>query len=185
MLVDLPTRPVPGAQTHSIRYRFRRIHECETTRSGMVWATRSRRMPLRCRPVRVRWAGCGAGAVSLPTMQKGDRFRVSALAAGGTRALPVRLRRGSDPIDPAARGGTPASVHASFCGTCGSPTPFVHPATGQFAVPAGSLEDDPECDAVRHIYVEHEASWYAWVEPAPRLTSAQVRDLRRSEASIR
>ena len=80
---------------------------------------------------------------------------------------------------------SPPPYPHTFCGTCGSPTPFVHAATGQFAVPAGSLENDPVCDAVRHIYVEHEAPWYGRVEPAPRLTSAQVRDLRRSEAATR
>ena len=113
------------------------------------------------------------GSAFLPSLQvASERFR---FVTGEEAIRSIRL-----PVEE-----SPPPYTHTFCGICGSPTPFVHPATGQFAVLAGSLEDDPECDAVRHIYVEHEASWYAWVEPAPRLTSAQVRDLRRSEAATR
>lgn len=72
----------------------------------------------------------------------------------------------------------PPYKHA-FCGICGSPSPFMHAAKGGMAVPAGSLDDDPAAESAVHIYTEHEASWLAQTETAPRLTSAQIRESRR------
>ena len=53
-----------------------------------------------------------------------------------------------------------------FCSNCGSPMPFRHKATDTIVIPAGALEDDPSIDTVRHIYVEHESSWYPLVATA-------------------
>lgn len=108
------------------------------------------------------------GSAFLPSLQvPQDRFRfVAGEEAVRSVALPVKER-------------PPAYTHA-FCSACGSPVPFVHAATGQVAVPAGSLDDDPEAEALRHIYVEHEASWYGRAGAAPRFTSRQIRELRRS-----
>ena len=107
------------------------------------------------------------GSAFLPSLQVvAERFR---FIAGEEAIRSIRL-----PLDE-----RPPPYEHAFCGICGSPVPFIHGATGRIAVPAGSLEDDPLADEVRHIYVEHEARWYVRAESAQRLTSAQVRDLRR------
>ena len=107
------------------------------------------------------------GSAFLPSLQVvAERFRfVAGEEAIRTICLPLEVR-------------PPPYLHA-FCGICGSPAPYIHAATGRIAVPAGSLEDDPPTDVVRHIYVEHEAPWYGRAKSAQRLTSAQIRDLRR------
>ena len=108
------------------------------------------------------------GSAFLPSLQvPAERFRFVS-GEGAIRLVELPLEEHPPPY-----------IHA-FCGMCGSPTPFPHPVTGRVAVPAGTLEDDPAAEAVRHIYVEHEAPWLARAESAPRLKSTQVWELRRS-----
>lgn len=49
-------------------------------------------------------------------------------------------------------------IFRSFCPTCGSRVPQLNP-TGVFAVPAGTLDDDPGVTPEFNIYTERKRGW--------------------------
>lgn len=55
------------------------------------------------------------------------------------------------------------------CGTCGSPTPMLHPDGGAYWVPAGLLDDDPGVRLAGHIFVDSKAPWDELAGDGPRL----------------
>lgn len=48
----------------------------------------------------------------------------------------------------------------SFCRTCGSPVPRLSRDGTGVLVPAGSLDDDPQCKPANSIWWNHRAPWY-------------------------
>jgi hypothetical protein len=74
----------------------------------------------------------------------------------------------------------PPAYRRSFCRVCGSPVPDPEPGGTWFEVPAGLLEDDPEIRPQRHIYVDAMAAWASIDDGLPKLSSEEVRRLRKS-----
>ena len=62
----------------------------------------------------------------------------------------------------------PSGWHTSFCSTCGSPGPNLHPSGGAYWVPAGVLDDDPGVAVAMHIFVDSKASWDEIAGSAPQ-----------------
>jgi hypothetical protein len=53
----------------------------------------------------------------------------------------------------------PTGWRTTFCRSCGSPAPNLHPSGGAYWVPAGLLDDDPGVGVEMHIFVDSKASW--------------------------
>ena len=53
----------------------------------------------------------------------------------------------------------PTGSRTTFCRSCGSPAPQLHPCGGAYLVPAGSLDDDPGVRVESHIFVGSKAPW--------------------------
>ncbi len=53
----------------------------------------------------------------------------------------------------------PTGLQSTFCRTCGSPAPRLHPSGGAYSVPAGVLDDDPQVRVEMHIFVGSKAPW--------------------------
>ena len=53
----------------------------------------------------------------------------------------------------------PTGWRTTFCRTCGSPLPELHPSGGAYWVPAGVLDDDPGVRIGGHIFVGSKAPW--------------------------
>jgi hypothetical protein len=53
----------------------------------------------------------------------------------------------------------PTGWRTGFCRVCGSPAPLLHENGKLFAVPAGSLDDDPGTRIEQHIFVGSKAGW--------------------------
>ncbi len=60
----------------------------------------------------------------------------------------------------------------SFCRVCGCPVPELRANGKLFAVPAGSLDDDPGTRVEQHIYVESRAVWDEIAGDAPQYQEA-------------
>lgn len=56
----------------------------------------------------------------------------------------------------------------TFCETCGSPMPQLHPSGGAYFVPAGVLDDDPGVSIGCHIFVGSKAPWDVISGDAPQ-----------------
>lgn len=55
-----------------------------------------------------------------------------------------------------------------FCGTCGSPMPFIDRNRDLGVVPAGSLDDDPGSRPTEQIFVGSKAPWYEITDALPQ-----------------
>lgn len=55
-----------------------------------------------------------------------------------------------------------------FCGTCGSPAPFVMEAYGIALVPVGALDGDPGAVPKEHLFVGSKAAWYEIPDTLPQ-----------------
>ena len=67
----------------------------------------------------------------------------------------------------------PPQYRREFCRNCGSPVPSATQEPGIYAVPAGSLDDDPGVSPREHVWVNCEAPWEQDINALPRLTEAQ------------
>ncbi len=56
----------------------------------------------------------------------------------------------------------------SFCRVCGCPVPELRANGKLFAVPAGSLDDDPGTRVEQHIYIGSKAAWDEIAGDAPQ-----------------
>jgi hypothetical protein len=65
-----------------------------------------------------------------------------------------------------------------FCRRCGSPVPNPKPDSTWFEVPSGSLDDDPELKADKHIFVEFRAPWFEIADNLPQYDLNALRKLR-------
>ena len=80
-----------------------------------------------------------------------------------------RWARGEDRVqvyDAPIRERPPAYRHV-FCRSCGSPLPIVNLQVGYAEIPAGSLEGDPGCRPLRHIFVGRKAAWHEISDDLP------------------
>lgn len=106
----------------------------------------------------------------------------SAFVAGlGVRVRDFRLLGGAELIRTfeAPILDHPPAYRVAFCSRCGSPVP--HPPEGAtwFEIPAGLLDDDPLLRPERHIFVECKSPWYEISDSLPRVTKAQLAELRK------
>lgn len=112
----------------------------------------------------------------------------SAFVAGlGVRVQDFRLLSGGELIETyeaPVRERAPG-YRAAFCSRCGSPAPRPAEGASWFEIPAGLLDDDPGLRPDKHIFVELASSWLAISDSLPRLTKAELIELRRAEASSR
>jgi hypothetical protein len=109
--------------------------------------------PLRsrnCHCMRCRKARSAAHASNLVTAVEGVRF-----TRGVERVASYKV--------PEAR-----FFAQSFCGTCGSPVPYVMRERNIAVVPMGTLDDDPGMRPEAHIFVGSKAPWYEIVDTLPR-----------------
>lgn len=70
--------------------------------------------------------------------------------------------------DSAQRYQRPSGWATTFCGTCGSPLPQLHPNGKVYWVPAGLLDDDPGVRVEQHIFVGSKAPWDEIAGDAPQ-----------------
>ncbi len=56
----------------------------------------------------------------------------------------------------------------TFCRSCGSPAPKLHPSGGAWWVPAGLIDGDPGVRVEGHIFVGSKASWDEIAGGAPQ-----------------
>lgn len=52
------------------------------------------------------------------------------------------------------------TISSSFCGSCGSPVPYVSKSGKALVVPAGSLDAAPNISPQDHIFWAERTSWY-------------------------
>lgn len=96
----------------------------------------------------------------------------SAFVAGlGVDTADYRLLQGAELIEryeaPVLEG--PPAYRTSFCRRCGSPVPDPPEGAKWFEIPAGTLDENPECVPDRHIFVELKASWFEISDALPQL----------------
>lgn len=106
----------------------------------------------------------------------------SAFAAGlGVRRNEFRLVDGRELIRTyeAPVRVTPPAYRTHFCSRCGSPVPDPDAGGVWLEIPAGLLDDDPQCRPERHIFVDSRSPWFAITDGLPRLDRAAVLELRR------
>ena len=72
----------------------------------------------------------------------------------------------------------PPAYGVHFCGTCGAPVPPADPEGEQMEIAAGLFDALPGIAPDRHIYIEHQASWYQRGDTWPTCTAAEIRALR-------
>lgn len=63
----------------------------------------------------------------------------------------------------------PPPYRASFCSRCGSPVPNPASNSKLLEIPAGLLDDDPGMQPDKHIFVEHNPSWFRITDELPQL----------------
>lgn len=68
----------------------------------------------------------------------------------------------------------PPAYRVSFCSRCGSPVPDPQMKRGFFEVPAGCLDDDPECRPDKHIFTDFASPWYEITDELPQLDRAAL-----------
>lgn len=68
----------------------------------------------------------------------------------------------------------PSGWSTTFCRTCGSKAPGLHPSGGAYFVPAGCLDDDPTLPIGGHIYVGSKASWDEIGGSAPQFQEGPI-----------
>ena len=105
----------------------------------------------------------------------------SAFMAGlGVRAADFRFVCGKEMIRSyeAPIREAPPAYRVSFCSRCGSPVPDPPQGADWFEIPAGLLDDDPLLRPDKHIFVDRKSAWHAITDALPRLTKAQLVDLR-------
>lgn len=106
----------------------------------------------------------------------------SAFVAGlGVRVEDFRLLSGSELIRTyeAPIVERPPAYRVAFCSRCGSPVPDPPAGADWFEIPAGLLDDDPGISPDKHIFVEIKSPWFAITDQLPRLTKAELVELRR------
>jgi hypothetical protein len=67
---------------------------------------------------------------------------------------------------------TESGYGRSFCNRCGSPVPSVSEHTGNVAIPAGTLDGDPRCEPVGHIYTGSSAAFFDCSRQYPHFPEA-------------
>ena len=73
----------------------------------------------------------------------------------------------------------PPAYRVAFCSRCGSPVPDPPAGAEWFEIPAGLLEGDPLLRPDKHIFVECKSAWYEIADALPRLTKAELVELRK------
>lgn len=58
--------------------------------------------------------------------------------------------------------------HRGFCGNCGSPVVNYVEQAGEYGVPLGVLDDDPEIRPGFHIFVGSKAPWFEITDDLPQ-----------------
>jgi len=72
----------------------------------------------------------------------------------------------------------PPAYRVFFCTRCGSMVPEPEPSGEWFEIPAGLLEGDPSVRPDKHIFAELEPAWLEIAARLPRLTKAELIELR-------
>ena len=67
----------------------------------------------------------------------------------------------------------PPAYRKDFCSNCGSPVPWPTGEADTYAVPAGSLNDDPVVRPEGHVWVNCAAPWFEIDDGLPQFTDAQ------------
>lgn len=67
-------------------------------------------------------------------------------------------------------------INRSFCKTCGSCIPTIFEEYNNVAVPAGTLDDDPNLKPVVNIFVGSKASWYTITDDLPAYEETVPKD---------
>jgi hypothetical protein len=68
---------------------------------------------------------------------------------------------------------TPPPYRKDFCNLCGSPVPWPAGESDLYAVPAGSLDEDPGVRPEGHIWRNQAAPWYVIGDGLPQYTDAE------------
>ena len=68
-----------------------------------------------------------------------------------------------------------------FCSNCGSPTPPTNP-TEFFEIPAGLLDNDPDINLDKHIFVEFTPDWDTISDKLPQYSLKQLYELRHNQS---
>ena len=63
---------------------------------------------------------------------------------------------------------TASGYTSSFCRVCGSTAPRIFEDAGIVTIPAGLLDDDPECRPALHMFVGSKAPWWDISDALPR-----------------
>jgi hypothetical protein len=106
----------------------------------------------------------------------------SAFVAGlGVRVKDFRLLSGADLIRTweAPILESPPAYRVAFCSRCGSPVPSPSEGAAWFEIPAGLLDDDPGLRPDKHIFVDRKSAWFTISDSLPRLTKAELIELRK------
>ncbi|MDP6375028.1 MAG: GFA family protein [Pseudomonadales bacterium] len=72
----------------------------------------------------------------------------------------------------------PPAYGVHFCAHCGAPVPNPHPPGEEIEIAAGLFDELPGYSPDRHIYIEHQASWYLRKDALPGLNAGDIRALR-------
>jgi hypothetical protein len=68
---------------------------------------------------------------------------------------------------------TPPPYRKDFCNRCGSPVPWPSGEPDIWAVPAGSLDEDPGVRPEGHIWCNQTAPWFGIDDQLPQYTDAE------------
>lgn len=67
----------------------------------------------------------------------------------------------------------PPAYRKDFCRACGSPVPWPTGEADVYAVPAGSLDDDPVVRPEGHVWVNCAAPWFKIDDALPQFSDAE------------
>ena len=67
-------------------------------------------------------------------------------------------------------------INRSFCKICGSCVPAIFEEYNNVAIPAGTLDDDPNLKPVVNIFVGSKASWYTITDDLPSYEETVPKD---------
>lgn len=98
--------------------------------------------------------------------------KVSGTAANAVLLTAARSFRWTKGESLAKRWSRPVGRGNTFCSSCGSPLPELHPSGKVFWVPAGLLDDDPGTRVEQHIFVDSKAPWDEIAGSAPQYPEA-------------
>jgi hypothetical protein len=64
---------------------------------------------------------------------------------------------------------SPPAYRVCFCNKCGSCVPDPDVDSEWFEIAAGLLDDDPQLQPDKHIFVDHKATWFEITDDLPQL----------------